>query len=82
MAAAEDARLLDRAEELGRIVFTRDSDFLVEAARRLRNRQQFASIVYAHQLEVSIGRCVQDLELIAKAGSPAEALGQIIYLPL
>jgi predicted nuclease of predicted toxin-antitoxin system len=31
---AEDPELLDRAGALGRIVFTRDSDFLAEAVRR------------------------------------------------
>jgi predicted nuclease of predicted toxin-antitoxin system len=29
-----DDKLLDRATSLGRILFTQDSDFLVEAARR------------------------------------------------
>ena len=78
----EDAPLLDRAGELGRVLFTRDSDLLAEAARRLRSGERFASVVYAHQLEVSIGRCVRDLEVIAKAGLPEEAVGQVIYLPL
>jgi predicted nuclease of predicted toxin-antitoxin system len=33
-AELDDPALLDRAGELGRIVFTRDRDFLVEAVRR------------------------------------------------
>ncbi len=48
----------------------------------LRTGERFATVVYAHQLEVSIGRCVRDLEVIAKAGLPEEAVGQVIYLPL
>lgn len=41
----------------------------------------FCGIVYAHQLRVSIGRCVDDLELIAKAGEPADLMNQVIFLP-
>ena len=42
----------------------------------------FATIVYAHQQHVSIGRCVGDLEIIALASAPDEATGQIVHLPL
>jgi predicted nuclease of predicted toxin-antitoxin system len=78
----EDHELLDRAGTLGRIVFTRDSDFLAEAVRRQRIRLAFATVVYAHQQRVSIGQCVLDIELIARASRPEEATGQIVYLPL
>jgi len=78
----DDPALLDRAADLGRVLFTRDSDLLAEAARRRRSGQTFATVVYAHQLEVSIGRCVSDLEIIAKAGTTAEAVNQIVFLPL
>ena len=53
-----DPELLDRAAEHGRIVFTRDTDFLAEGVRRQRAGFSFATIVYAHQQDVSIGRCV------------------------
>ncbi len=81
-AELADPELLDRAGQLGRILFTRDSDLLAEAARRLRSEETFATVVYAHQLEVSIGRCVSDLEIIAQAGTAAEAWGQVLYLPI
>lgn len=77
-----DPALLDRAAVLGRIVFTRDSDFLAEAVRRQRAGLPFATIVYAHQQHVSIGRCVSDLELVARGSTAEEAMGQIIFLPL
>lgn len=35
MAEAEDSEILDRATELGRIVFTHDDDFLKEVSMRL-----------------------------------------------
>jgi len=53
-----------------------------EAARRLRAGEAFATIVYAHQLEVSIGRRVTELEVIAKASTPEEAWNHVLYLPL
>lgn len=77
-----DADLLDRAKELNRILFTRDRDFLVEGARRQQAEIPFAGIVYAHQLHVSIGVAVRDLELIAKLGEPEEYANIVQYLPL
>jgi hypothetical protein len=78
----DDAALLGRARELGRVLFTRDDDLLAEAAQRQRKGIPFHGIIYAHQLRVSIGRCVQDLEIIAKAGEPAELLNGVMFLPL
>ena len=77
----DDAPLLDRAGELGRVLFTRDDDLLAEAARRQRGDIPFQGVIYAHQLRVSIGRCVQDLELIAKAGEPDDLRNGIMFLP-
>jgi hypothetical protein len=81
-ARFDDPRLLERATLLGRVVFTRDEDFLIEGARCQRNREQFAGIIYAHQLRVTIGQCVQDLELIAKVYEPQEMTDRIEHLPL
>ena len=60
-----DPALLDRAAELRRVLFSQDEDLLAEAARRQRDDIPFAGVVYAHQLRVTIGQCVNDLELIA-----------------
>jgi hypothetical protein len=78
----DDAGVLDRASELGRVLVTRDDDLLVEATRRQREGIPFHGVVYAHQLRVSIGRCVEDLELIAKVGEPADLMDQVLFLPL
>lgn len=78
----EDAALLDRTGELGRVRFTRDDDLLAEATKRQRQGISFHGIIYAHQLQVSIGRGVQDLELIAKAGEPEDLRNGIMFLPL
>ena len=67
-SALGDAALLDRAGELGRVLFTQDDDLLVEAVKRQEEGILFHGVVYAHQIRLSIGRCVQNLETIAKAG--------------
>ena len=81
-ASLDDPCLLDRASALRRIIFTRDRDFLSEAVRRQRRGLSFGTVVYAHQQQVSIGRCIEDLALVATASTPDEALGQILFLPL
>ena len=78
----EDSPLLDRAEELNRILFSRDKDLLKIAADRQRGDRSFSGLVYAHQLRVSIGRCVEDLELIAKTTNPDEWVRKVTFLPL
>lgn len=77
-----DPALLDRAQALGRVLFTQDDDLLREAVRRQHGEIPFAGVIYAHQLNVSIGRCVQDLELISQLGEPDESANQVLYLPL
>ena len=74
-AKLDDPALINRALALGRILFSRDEDMLAEATRRLRAGEIFATIVYAHQLQVSIGQCIADLEMVAKTGGEADARG-------
>lgn len=77
-----DPVLLDRATALHRLLFTRDEDLLREAAQRQERRETFAGVVYAHQLRVSIGQCIQDLAVIALAGEPEDFANRVEYLPL
>jgi predicted nuclease of predicted toxin-antitoxin system len=81
-ARLEDSELLDRASKLDRVLFTQDDDLLVEATRRQRRGEQFAGMIYAHQLNVTIGECVESLALIALASEPEEWLNRLTYLPL
>ncbi len=78
----EDPDLLDRAAALGCVLFTQDDDLLVEATRRQQTGGTFHGIIYAHQLRASIGRCVEDLELIAAVGSDEDVANHVIFLPL
>lgn len=77
-----DAELIDRAATLGRVLFTRDADLLVETRQRQRTSRAFAGLVYAHQLHVTIGQCVHDLALIGAAADPTEFVNRVEYLPL
>ena len=77
-----DDKLLDRATELNRALFTRDEDLLAEAALRQTRGQFFAGVIYGHQLRVTIGRCISDLEIIAKAGEPEDLHNRVEHLPL
>jgi hypothetical protein len=89
LTAQEDGRqrtpdhlLLDRATGLGRVLFSQDEDFLIEARRRQAEGVPFAGVIYAHQLRITIGVCVRDLELIAKASDPPDLTNRVEYLPL
>jgi hypothetical protein len=77
-----DPDLLDRASLLERVLFTRDDDLLAEAMHRQKNGVSFYGVIYAHQLRASIGTCIHDLEMIAKAGEPEDVIGQVKFLPL
>ena len=78
----DDDRLLERALELGRVVFTQDCDFLVLAARWQQARREFAGMVYGHQLRVTVGGAVRDLALIASIMTQAEMRNRVEFLPL
>lgn len=79
---ADDAVLLDRASELRRVFVSQDEDLLAEATYRQREGISFGGVIYGHQLRVSIGDCVRDLEIIAKASDPEDLANRVEYLPL
>ncbi|HAJ61485.1 MAG TPA: hypothetical protein DCP31_21365 [Cyanobacteria bacterium UBA8543] len=77
-----DDILLDRAMELGRVMFSQDRDLLIEAQRRQVEGIVFVGVIYAHQVLVTIGICVRDLELIAKATDLEDYANRVEYLPM
>jgi Domain of unknown function (DUF5615) len=77
-----DRQILDRATEIGRILFTQDDDFLVEAQSRQDSGSFFSGVIYAHQLNISIGSCIADLELVSQLASTEELQNTVRYLPL
>jgi hypothetical protein len=78
----EDEQILERATDLGRIVFTQDTDFLRIANDWAKASREFAGVVYGHQLQITIGQAIYDLELIAAIMSPEEMRNRVEYLPL
>jgi len=78
----DDRSLLDRAMSLGRVLVSQDIDLLSEATQGQRAGTPFCGVVFAHQLRVSIGDCVHDLDLIAKEGEPEDMNNRVEFLPL
>jgi hypothetical protein len=77
-----DDGVLQRATELGRVLFTHDTDFLAIAHHWQSIGQEFTGVVYAHQEDMPIGKMIDDLELIAKAADPEDLWNRVEYLPL
>jgi hypothetical protein len=78
-----DDRLLQRATELGRVLYTNDVDFLAITADWLTAGREFAGVIYSRQFGmVGIGRAMFDLELVAKASEPGEWVNRVGHIPL
>lgn len=78
----EDPELLDRATSLDRLLFTQDDDLLREAKRRQQTGENFAGVVYAHQLNITIGECISDLEILAESSELHQWVNRVMFLPL
>jgi len=78
----DDEILLKRATALGRVLFTQDDDFLAIAHHHQRTGHSFAGLIYGHQLDLSIGEAIRDLELIARVYEPEDLRNRVEYLPL
>jgi hypothetical protein len=78
---SDDDQILARATQLGRAVFTQDDDFLTLADEWLTDGRDFAGVIFAEQLGITIGQAIRDLELIAKVLEPADMKNRIEFLP-
>jgi hypothetical protein len=67
---------------LQRVLFSQDEDLLALAHTYQAAGKFFSGLVYAHQMRVSIGRCVRDLELIATVLERKEVENRVEFLPL
>lgn len=76
-----DDAILQRAYELGRVVFTQDIRFKALAERWQRQGRPFAGLVFGHQLHAAIGQYVKDLDLIARASEREEWQNAVGHLP-
>jgi hypothetical protein len=77
----DDDVLLERALQLGRVLFTQDIRFKAMAEDWQRRGKPFAGLVFGHQLGGTIGQFVRDLELLSQASEPEDWLNAIEYLP-
>jgi hypothetical protein len=77
-----DELLLERAGKLLRLIVTHYIRFQALAQDWQRQGKPFCGLIFAHPMQVSIGQCVRDLEIIAKATDPHDWTSQILRLPL
>jgi predicted nuclease of predicted toxin-antitoxin system len=78
---ADDDQVLNRATQLDRAIFTQDDDFLALARQWRKDGREFAGVIYSHQLKITIGQAVRDLELISKVMEPADMRNRVEFLP-
>jgi hypothetical protein len=78
----DDDLLLERSRQLDRVLFSQDRDLLRIANERLDSGRDFSGLVYAHQLSITIGQAIRDLELLAQALDPQDIRDRIEFLPL
>ncbi len=81
-AELEDFPLLERANELGRVLFTQDTDLLALANQWNQNGREFVGLFFGHQLHPTVGQAVRDLELAAGVLEPQDVRNLVEYLPL
>jgi len=63
-------------------MFSYDDDMLCEAARRIAVGETFAGVVYVHQNKLTVGKTIDDLELLAVVYEPGDMLNRVEYLPI
>jgi hypothetical protein len=64
------------------VLFSQDSDLLIEATRRQAAGQAFTGVIYVHPLRIAVGTCLEELAVLAGAGDPADLYNQVLFLPL
>ncbi len=77
-----DELLLQHASQLNRPVVTHDIRFHAMTENWQRQGQTFCGLIFAHPMQVTIGQCVRDLELITGATDPQDWVSAMIRLPL
>ena len=78
----DDSEILSRATELNRLVFTQDEDFLAIGHEWQASGREFYGIVYSHQLSITVGRAVQDLQIVCEVLTEEDVRGQVVFLPI
>ena len=63
------------------MLYTNDTDLLIEANRLDKSGEVFSGVVYSHFPNSPVGRCIDDLELIAKTLDADDLTNRIEYIP-
>ncbi len=77
-----DDRLLERATELGRVLFSHDDDLLREGTHRQRRGLPFTGVIYCHQDRLTLAQLVDQLELVARGSADDEMKDRVLFLPV
>ena len=77
-----DPDLRDRASSFQRVLFSQDDDLLVEATRRQHAGIPFVGVIYCHQLRLSVGGIIENLEILAQCLNPPDFDNRVEFLPL
>ena len=80
-ATLDNSSPLDRAPEFNLPLYTHNADLLVESHRQRQASKSFAGVIYSHQLRGPVGKCVDDLELIAKNFDPDDLKNRVEFIP-
>ena len=76
LSSAEDKTVMNRAREEGRVIYTRDADFL----RLHQARFKHAGIFYHHPLAYSIGEAIRKVMTASEKFSTEEMKNQVKFL--
>ena len=79
---AADEVLLERATQLGRILFSQDTDLLAISQSWQSTGREFGGLFFAHQEGASIGRLIEDIEMLVTCAAREELANTVTYLPL
>lgn len=77
-----DERVLQRATDLGRVLYSQDRDYLAIARRWVREQRPFVGVLYSHQQRLSTGQVIAELELVAMVGDLEDFVDRVRHLPL
>jgi hypothetical protein len=77
-----DEHILLRATELNRVLYSEDYDFTEIATRYQEQGIHFTGALIGHQRRLPIGKCIEELCIVAEVGQPEDFANLQQYLPL
>jgi len=79
---ASDSELLARATETSCVLLSQDVDLLEIARDWQKSKRTFFGLIFASQEGISIGRLIEDVELLMRCCPDEEFLNATIFVPL